>query len=257
MMEEQQFGAAGARVVIEECLTGPEVSFFAVCDGTVAVPLGSAQDHKRVFDGDRGPNTGGMGAFAPSPLMDAALEARVMQEIVEPVVRGMRAEGHEYRGFLYAGLMLTCNGPHVIEFNVRFGDPEAQVVLPLVDGDLVSMLAAAADGAVGASRVKLSRDVTVGVVLASGGYPGPITEGMPIDGIEQAEAVPGVEVYHAATAEKDGRLVTAGGRVLTVVGRGASFDDAIERAYAGASKISFERMQYRRDIGQKAKTQRV
>ena len=190
MMEEQQFGAAGARVVIEECLTGPEVSFFAICDGTVAVPLGSAQDHKRVFDGDRGPNTGGMGAFAPSPLMDAALEARVMQEIVEPVIRGMRAEGHEYRGFLYAGLMLTCNGPYVIEFNVRFGDPEAQVVLPLVDGDLASMLAAAADGAVGASRVKLSRDVTVGVVLASGGYPGSITEGMPIAGIDEANAVP-------------------------------------------------------------------
>jgi len=257
MMEEQQFGAAGARVVIEECLSGPEVSFFAVCDGTTALPIGSAQDHKRVFDGDRGPNTGGMGAFAPSPLLDAALEARIMQEIVEPVMRGMRAEGHEYCGFLYAGLMLTCNGPHVIEFNVRFGDPEAQVVLPLIDGDLVSMLVAAADGNVGASRVTLTRDVTVGVVLASGGYPGSIADGMPIDGLDAAAALNAVEVYHAATAMKDGRLVTAGGRVLTVVGRGATFDAAIERAYAGVSRISFDRMQYRRDIGQKAKTQRV
>jgi phosphoribosylamine--glycine ligase len=257
MMEEQQFGTAGARVVIEECLSGPEVSFFAVCDGTVAVPVGSAQDHKRVFDGDRGSNTGGMGAFAPSPLMDAALERRVMQEIVEPVMRGMRAEGHEYRGFLYAGLMLTCSGPHVIEFNVRFGDPEAQVVLPLIDGDLVSTLAAAADGDVGTSPLSLSRDVTVGVVLASGGYPGSITEGMPIEGIDRAEALDGVEVYHAATVEKNGRLATSGGRVLTVVGRATTFDDAIERAYAGVSRITFDRMQYRRDIGQKARTQRV
>ena len=257
MMEDQQFGTAGARVVIEECLSGPEVSFFAVCDGTIAVPLGSAQDHKRVFDGDRGPNTGGMGAFAPSPLMDAALEARVMQEIVEPVMRGMRAEGHEYRGFLYAGLMLTCDGPKVIEFNVRFGDPEAQVVLPLVEGDLVSMLAAAADGAIGTSRVTLSRDVTVGVVLASGGYPGPISDGLPIAGIDDADALTGVDVYHAATAERDGFLVTAGGRVLTVVGRGPTFDEAIARAYAGVSRITFDRMQYRRDIGQKARTQRV
>lgn len=257
MMEEQHFGSAGARVIIEECLSGPEVSFFAICDGTVAVPVGSAQDHKRVFDGDRGPNTGGMGAFAPSPLMDAELEARVMREIIEPVMRGMRAEGREYRGFLYAGLMLTCKGPHVIEFNVRFGDPEAQVVLPLIEGDLVSALMAAADGSAGASRVSLSADVTVGVVLASGGYPGPIADGRPIQGIEAAEALTGVEVYHAATAEKEGRLVTSGGRVLTVVGRAATFDAAIERAYAGVSQITFEGMQYRRDIGQKARTQRV
>jgi phosphoribosylamine--glycine ligase len=257
MMEDQQFGSAGARVIIEECLSGPEVSFFAICDGTVAVPVGSAQDHKRIFDGDRGPNTGGMGAFAPSPLMDAALEARVMREIVEPVMRGMRSDGREYRGFLYAGLMLTCKGPHVIEFNVRFGDPEAQVVLPLIEGDLVSTLIAAADGSVGASRVSLSTDVTVGVVLASGGYPGPIIDGRHIEGIEAAEALSGVEVYHAATAERSGQLVTSGGRVLTVVGRAATFDAAIERAYAGVSRIAFEGMQYRRDIGQKAKTQRV
>jgi phosphoribosylamine---glycine ligase len=251
-MEARQFGSAGARLVIEECLSGPEVSYFAVCDGRVAIPLGSAQDHKRIFDDDRGPNTGGMGAFAPSPLMDAELDARVRREIVEPVMRGMRAEGYEYRGFLYVGLMLTCDGPKVIEFNVRFGDPEAQVVLPLVEGDLVSVLAAAADGNLADKAVTLGSDVAVGVVLASAGYPGPVSPGVPIHGIGDAEALAGVDVFHAGTALSDGRLVTAGGRVLTVVGRGAMFADAIARAYAGVSKISFEGMQYRRDIGRKA-----
>jgi phosphoribosylamine--glycine ligase len=251
-MEEQQFGSAGARLVIEECLSGPEVSYFVVCDGRTAVPLGSAQDHKRIFDDDRGPNTGGMGAFAPSPLMDDELDARVRREIVEPVLRGMRAEGHEYRGFLYVGLMLTCDGPKVIEFNVRFGDPEAQVVLPLVEGDIVSVLSAAADGDLAGRTVALGSDVAVGVVLASAGYPGPVSPGVPIHGIEEAKALAGVDVFHAGTAARDGRLVTAGGRVLTVVGRAATFDDAIARVYAGVSKISFDGMQYRRDIGRKA-----
>jgi phosphoribosylamine---glycine ligase len=256
-MDERQFGNAGARLVIEECLSGPEVSYFAVCDGRAAVALGSAQDHKRIFDGDRGPNTGGMGAFAPSPLVDAELEARVMREIVEPVMHGMRAEGHEYRGFLYVGLMLTCDGPKVIEFNVRFGDPEAQVVLPLVDGDLVSMLTAAADGDLGGKTAALGRDVAVGVVLASAGYPGSVSQGVPITGIDEAEALAGVDVFHAGTAMSEGRLVTAGGRVLTVVGRGATFDDGIARAYEGVAKISFDGMQYRRDIGQKAKARQT
>jgi phosphoribosylamine--glycine ligase len=251
-MDDRQFGDAGARVVIEECLTGPEVSFFALCDGFRAVPLGTAQDHKRVFDEDRGPNTGGMGAFAPSPLADATMAARVMRDIVEPVLRGMRAEGHEYRGFLYAGLMLTCDGPKVIEFNVRFGDPEAQVVLPLLDGDLPSLLAAAADGTLESASMAVSRGVAVGVVLASAGYPGPVATGVPIHGVDDAAAVPGASVLHAATAMRAGQLVTSGGRVLTVVGRGDSFDDAIARAYEGVSKISFEGMHYRRDIGQKA-----
>jgi phosphoribosylamine---glycine ligase len=250
-MEEHQFGDAGARVVLEECLSGPEVSLFAVCDGSRAVPIGSAQDHKRIFDGDRGPNTGGMGAFSPSPLMDAALDTLVMHDVVEPVLRGMRAEGHEYRGFLYAGLMLTCDGPKVIEFNVRFGDPEAQVVLPRLEGDLAGALLAAARGAVAPPAVRLSDDVTVGVVLASANYPGAVETGVPIAGLGAAEDLEGVEVYHAGTAERGGEIVTAGGRVLTVVGRGASFDTAIARAYAGVAKIQFAGMQYRRDIGAK------
>ena len=251
-MEDRQFGDAGARVVIEECLNGPEVSFFALCDGSRAIPIGTAQDHKRAYDGDRGPNTGGMGAFAPSPLAGAALHAQVMREIVDPVVRGMRADGHEYRGFLYAGLMLTCNGPKVIEFNVRFGDPEAQVVLPLLTGNLADLLAGAADGSLACDRIEQQAGASVGVVIASGGYPGPVRTGIPIHGVDDAARTAGVEVLHAATAREDGQLVTAGGRVLTVVGRAESFAYAIERAYAGVRKVSFEGMHYRGDIGAKA-----
>jgi phosphoribosylamine--glycine ligase len=253
-MEDRQFGSAGARVVLEECLSGPEVSFFALCDGRVAIPLGTAQDHKRIFDGDRGPNTGGMGAFAPSPLADDQMRARVMREIVEPVITGMRDEGHEYHGFLYVGLMLTCDGPKVIEFNVRFGDPEAQAVLPLVESNLFDMLCAAADGNLDGQTVALRSEVAVGVVLASAGYPGAVTSGVAIQGLEAAAQVPSVDVFHAGTSLKDDQIVTSGGRVLTVVGYGATFDAAIARAYEGVSKLSFEGMQYRRDIGKKALT---
>jgi phosphoribosylamine--glycine ligase len=252
-MEERQFGDAGARVVIEECLSGPEVSFFALCDGRRAVPIASAQDHKRAYDNDEGPNTGGMGAFAPSPLIDGPLQTRIMREIVEPVVAGLRTEGQEYRGFLYAGLMLTSGGPKVIEFNVRFGDPEAQVIIPMIDGELAPRLAAAAAGALDDVPLALRREKHVGVVLASKGYPasGPI--GLPIRGVDAAAAQRDVLVFHSGTKRgPSGEVVTAGGRVLTVVGRGESFDDAIARAYTGVSAIRFEGMHYRRDIGRKA-----
>jgi phosphoribosylamine--glycine ligase len=251
-MGERRFGAAGERLVIEECLTGPEVSFFVVSDGTRALPFGSAQDHKRVFDDDRGPNTGGMGAFAPSPLVDATLQTRVMREIVDPVIAGMAAEGQPFRGFLYVGLMLTAAGPKVIEFNVRLGDPEAQVILPLVDEPLLPILVAAATGELRQSVCRLGGDRLVGVVLASRGYPETSESGQAIAGVDDAERVPGVTVYHAGTARRDGRLVTAGGRVLTVAGRGVEFSEAIARAYAGATQISFDGMHYRRDIGAKA-----
>ena len=251
-MADRKFGAAGERIVIEECLSGPEVSFFLICDGTRAISIGSAQDHKRIFDDDRGPNTGGMGAFAPSPLLDAALEAQVKREIVEPVMAGMAAEGYPFRGFLYVGLMLTSSGPKVIEFNVRLGDPEAQVVLPLVDEPLLPILAAAAGGALRQSSVRLGRDSLTGVVVASRGYPESSESGQPIRGVDLAEAIPGVAVYHAATARRGGDLVTDGGRVLTVVGRGTEFAEAIARAYAGVMQISFDGMQYRHDIGRKA-----
>jgi phosphoribosylamine--glycine ligase len=251
-MEESRFGSAGSRLVIEECLTGPEVSFFVMADGARVVPIGTAQDHKRIFDDDRGPNTGGMGAFAPSPLVDEALHHRVMREIVQPVIKGMAAEGHPFRGFLYVGLMLTAEGPKVIEFNVRLGDPEAQVILPLIAEPLSPLLAAAAAGTMDQTTCRISTERLVGVVLASRGYPETAESGRSISGIADAERIPGVTVYHAATATRDGQLVTAGGRVLTVVGKGAEMADAIATAYAGVGCIRFDGMQYRRDIGQKA-----
>src|SRR4249919_3755779 len=232
-MADRKFGGAGERLVIEECLSGPEVSFFLVCDGTRALSIGSAQDHKRIFDDDEGPNTGGMGAFAPSPLFDAPLQARVMREVVDPVMAGMAAEGYPFRGFLYVGLMLTPDGPKVIEFNVRMGDPETQVVLPLIDEPLLPLLVAAAEGRLAQSTCRVRSDRMVGVVIASRGYPESSESGQPIEGVEAAEEVPGVSVYHAGTAMRDGRLLTAGGRVLTVVGCGSDFPEAIARAYAG------------------------
>jgi phosphoribosylamine--glycine ligase len=252
-MDERQFGEAGARVVLEECLVGPEVSFFALCDGRKALPLMAAQDHKRIFDDDRGPNTGGMGAFAPSPLVDAALQARIMREIVDPVIEGMRRDGHPYQGFLYAGLMLTCQGPKVIEFNVRFGDPEAQVVIPMIDDDLAPILLAAALGRLERAPA-FSPLKHVGVVLASAGYPGSSTNGVPISGLDETAAMNDVLVFHAGTATSGGSpaIVTAGGRVLTVVGRGSTYQAAIARAYSAVEKIHFDGMQYRRDIGRKA-----
>ena len=251
-MTERRFGEAGARLVVEECLAGPEVSFFVVSDGDRALPIGSAQDHKRLFDDDRGPNTGGMGAFAPSPLVDGPLQARVMHEIVEPVVAGMAAEGHPFRGFLYVGLMLTVAGPKVIEFNVRLGDPEAQVILPLFAEPLLPVLVAAAAGVLHHRTCRLSSEKIVGIVLASRGYPESPESGRPISGVDEAERLPGVTVYHGGTARRDNQLVTAGGRVLTVVGRGGEFAEAIMRAYTGASHIAFDGMRYRRDIGRKA-----
>jgi phosphoribosylamine---glycine ligase len=251
-MRDRKFGAAGDRLVIEECLHGPEVSFFCLCDGSRALPIGTAQDHKRIFDHDRGPNTGGMGAFAPSPLVDDVLERRVIDEIVKPVVAGMAEEGHPFRGFLYIGLMLTPDGPKVIEFNVRLGDPEAQVVLPLVEEPLVPLLVAAAEGRLAQSRVHMGAEKQTGVVLASRGYPESSSSGDVIRGIGEAEAIEGVSVYHAGTAARGSDIVTAGGRVLTVVGRGADYTESIARAYAGVLKISFDGMQFRQDIGRKA-----
>jgi phosphoribosylamine---glycine ligase len=252
-MEERRFGAAGASVVFEECLAGPEVSFFAVCDGRHARPLGSAQDHKRAYDDDEGPNTGGMGAFAPSPLVDQAMETRILREVVDPVIRGLRDEGSPYCGFLYAGLMLTCDGPKVIEFNVRFGDPEAQVVLPLIEGSLASYLAAAAAGMLGDETIPLASHKYVGVVVASQGYPASGPVGLPIEGLGEASRRDDVLVFHSGTRQDaNGPVLTAGGRVLTVVGRGRDYDEAIARAYDGVAAIRFDGMHYRRDIGRKA-----
>jgi len=261
-MLHRTFGDAGARVVLEECLTGPEVSFFVVADGEQFVPLLSAQDHKRIFDGDQGPNTGGMGAFSPSPLMTDALQSRVIREIVQPVLAGMAKEGNPFRGFLYCGLMLTPDGPKVIEFNVRFGDPECQVVMPLLDRPLAPLLMAAADGRLEgegfsprrAAEAKASAlQVSVGVVLAAHGYPGEVRSGDVISGLDVvAQEFPDVLVFHAGVKERDGQLVTGGGRVLTVVARGTAYAAAIKAAYDAASRIRFDGMQFRKDIGRKA-----
>jgi phosphoribosylamine--glycine ligase len=247
---DRQFGDAGNTLVIEECLTGPEVSFFLLADGRRAISLGSAQDHKRVFDGDQGPNTGGMGAFAPSPLMTPELEAEVMRTIVQPVIDGLPWDGG-YRGFLYVSLMLTPDGPKVIEFNVRFGDPETQVVWPLLSGNLTEVLLAAARGDLGSHRVTMAPGACVGVVLAAPGYPASPSTGQVITGAD-ADFGPDVTVFHAGTAIKDGQLIAAGGRVLTVVGRGATHAEAMHKAYAAVGKISFGGMHFRRDIGRKA-----
>ena len=252
-MIDRTFGDAGSRVVLEERLEGPEVSFFVVADGEYAVPLVAAQDHKRVFDNDRGPNTGGMGAFAPSPLVDDALHARVVREIVRPVLTGLIEEGTPYRGVLYCGLMLTAAGPKVIEFNVRFGDPEAQVVLPAIDQPFTPILWAVATGSLRSGTVRLTDQAHVGVVLAAKGYPGAVEAGQRIEGLDRVAAeCPDVLVFHAGVKEANGELVTAGGRVMTIVGRGATFAEAIGRAYDAVSRIHFDGMQYRRDIGRKA-----
>jgi phosphoribosylamine--glycine ligase len=247
-LEDRALGEAAATVVIEEFLRGQEVSVLALTDGSAIVPLVPACDYKRVFDRDRGPNTGGMGAYAPPPAVDASLLESIRTTILEPTVRAMADRGTPMRGVLYAGLMLTDGGPKVLEFNVRFGDPETQVVLPLLDADLAELLAAVADGTLAeVPPIPAPDRAAVGVVLASGGYPAPFRSGLPIEGLE---AVPDdLLVFHAGTRRDDsGRVVTAGGRVLTVVGVARDLSAARERAYAGVAAVSFEEQQRRSDI---------
>jgi phosphoribosylamine--glycine ligase len=252
MMVERRFGDAGARIVIEEFMQGQEASVFALTDGRRAVLLPTAQDHKRAFDGDEGPNTGGMGAFAPSPLVDELMLDRIRDTIIVPVIDGMREEGREFRGFLYAGLMLTAEGPKVVEFNVRMGDPEAQVVLPMIDGDLATLLRDAAAGELRQDSCLVRDWPRVGVVIASAGYPDKYETGKVISGLGAAAAVPGVVVFHAGTARRGADIVTAGGRVLTVVAEGQDFRQAMSRAYDAAQRITFDGAFMRRDIGRKA-----
>jgi phosphoribosylamine--glycine ligase len=246
------FGAAGETVVIEEGLTGPELSLLVVCDGTRAVPLAPAQDFKRIFDGDAGPNTGGMGAYSPVPAAGPDVVDLVMERAVEPTLAALRSEGIDYRGVLYAGLMLTPDGPKVIEYNVRFGDPEAQVVLPRLTSDLAALLADAAAGDL-TSTPTFTDDAAVTVVLASEGYPESPRTGDPIAGLEEADALDGVTVFAAGVAEDDqGRLVTAGGRVLAVTGVGTSLADARALAYRASDLIDWRGKQHRSDIAASA-----
>jgi phosphoribosylamine--glycine ligase len=252
-MEVKAFGAAGTTVVIEEFLTGEEVSFFAFSNGHEALPLAAAQDHKTVFDGDQGPNTGGMGAYSPVASFDAAMERRVMETIVRPTVAALAKEGAPYRGVLYVGLMLTSDGPKVFEFNCRFGDPECQALMVRWPGDLVPLLLAAARGEAWRALPAWPPHASVCVALASGGYPGKYRTGLPVEGVEAADAKPGVRVFHAGTALRDGRLVTAGGRVLSVTALDDDLPAAIRAAYDAVKEIRFEGMHYRTDIGRRRK----
>ena len=251
IMEDHSFGDAGARVVIEEFMEGEEASLLAFTDGTTIRPMISAQDHKRAYDGDRGPNTGGMGTYAPAPVMTPEMTERAVEEILKPTIAAMAKEGRVYRGCLYLGLMVTADGPKVVEFNARFGDPETQVVLPLLDSDLVAIMCACADGTLADVPIRWKDGAAVCVVLASGGYPGHYEKGQEIHGLADAEAM-GALVFHAGTAMKDGKLVTNGGRVLGVVGRGADISSAVDAAYAAAAKISFKDAYYRKDIAHRA-----
>ena len=252
MMVDRRFGDAGAQIVIEEHLQGREASFFVLTDGANARVLPSAEDHKRAYDHDEGPNTGGMGAFCPSPLIDTATAERILDEIVLPTIGGMAAAGHPYCGFLYCGLMMTSEGPRVIEFNARLGDPEAQVILPAIDEDLLPHLVDGSRGALKSGVCRVRADAHVGVVMASGGYPDLFEIGKTIDGLDEVASLPGVWVFHAGTAQRGETLVTSGGRVLTVVGRGPDFQAARTTVYDAVARITFDHAHFRRDIGLRA-----
>ncbi|MCC6720226.1 MAG: phosphoribosylamine--glycine ligase [Acetobacteraceae bacterium] len=248
-METGSLGEAGRTVVIEECLLGEEVSVFALCDGTTAIPLGSAQDHKRAGDGDTGPNTGGMGAYSPPSALSPGLEAAVMERIIRPALAEMARRGSPFRGILFAGLMLTEDGPKLIEFNVRFGDPECQVILPRLIDDLLPALQAAVDGELANISLRFRPDAALAVVVAARGYPGAYRRHTPIGGVAAASAVPGAVVFHAGTDMRDGQLVSSGGRVLSVVGTAAGLQAAHDAAYAAVDKLNWPDGFCRRDIG--------
>jgi len=252
MLSGKMLGDAGTRVVLEECLKGDELSFLVFSDGERVAPLVAAQDHKRVGDGDTGPNTGGMGAYSTADLVDDRMRDWLVNHIARPVVKGMKAEGAEFKGVLYCGLMMTARGPMVLEFNCRFGDPETQPILMRLESDLLEAMEASIEGRVSEGDFKWSRDPSVCVVMASGGYPGTFEQGKRIDGIEEAGALEGVQVFHAGTSKRDGAYYTAGGRVLGVTARGRDLDAAVERAYDACAKISFAGAHYRKDIASRA-----
>jgi phosphoribosylamine--glycine ligase len=251
IMVDKAFGKSGDRVVIEERLEGQEASLMAITDGESVLPLQPAQDYKRAYDNDEGLNTGGMGCYSPVPVVPPEMYDRCLETIIRPTIRAMKEEGRPYTGVLYTGVMLTGDGPKVIEFNCRFGDPESQAVLPLLETDLVDLIQASLGGCLDSSEVKCYNGCAVCVVVASGGYPGDYETGKPISGLEEAGALEGVTVFHAGTKLEDGKVVTSGGRVLGVTGVGDSFRAARDRAYSAVEKISFEKMHFRRDIAER------
>ncbi|MCQ2396891.1 MAG: phosphoribosylamine--glycine ligase [Lentisphaeria bacterium] len=246
------FGTAGSRVLLEDCLVGEEASILALCDGKTIIPLVSSQDHKRAYDGDKGPNTGGMGAYSPAPVVTPELMARIDAGVLQPFLKGVQKDGLYFRGIIYAGIMVTAEGPKLLEFNVRFGDPETQAVLARLDSDLVEALAATADARLSEITLKWSDDPAVCVVMASQGYPGSYPKGLPISGLDDA-AKEGCVVFHAGTKKgENGAILTNGGRVLGVTARGTTLREAVDKAYAGVAKISWDGVEYRKDIAHKA-----
>lgn len=252
IMKAKAFGSSGDRVVVEECLTGEEASFIALTDGKTVLPLPSSQDHKAIYDGDKGPNTGGMGAYSPAPIVDDLLHQKIMEQVMIPTIQGMAAEGIPYKGVLYAGLMIDGDQIKVLEFNARFGDPEAQPLLARVKSDIVPILEAVVEDRLEDCELEIDSRASVCVVMASGGYPGSYKKGMPISGLEAVKRMRDTVVFHAGTSQKEGNIVATGGRVLGVTALGPSVEKAIEKAYAAASKITWDSVYFRKDIGQKA-----
>ena len=252
MLSGKMVGEAGSRVVLEECLKGDELSFLVLSDGERVAPLVAAQDHKRVDDGDTGPNTGGMGAYSTAAIIDDKMRDWLVNHIARPVVEGMKAEGAEYKGLLYCGLMMTARGPMVLEFNCRFGDPETQPILMRLESDLVEALEASIEGRVSDGDFKWSSDASVCVVMSSGGYPGTFDAGKKISGVGEAAKIDGVKVFHAGTTKRDGAYYTSGGRVLGVSARAPDLEIAVRRAYDACAKISFDGAHYRKDIAARA-----
>ncbi|MFQ5778209.1 MAG: phosphoribosylamine--glycine ligase [Terriglobia bacterium] len=252
LMEKRELGPAGESVVLEEYLEGEELSFIVLTDGETVLPLPPTRDHKRAFDNDRGPNTGGMGAYSDDSILDATLRARILREIVEPTIKGLTAEGRPYQGFLYFGLMLTADGPRVLEFNCRMGDPECQPLMVRLESDLAQVFEKLAAGKLAGTELNWGPEASVCIVLASAGYPGRYETGKTISGLETAVKLDSVTLFHAGTRSAQGGFATAGGRVLGVTARGTDLRTAVETAYAAADKISFEGMHFRRDIAQRA-----
>lgn len=254
IMRERAFGDAGDRVLIEECLVGQEVSYHVVSDGRRYIPLAPAQDHKRAFDGDKGPNTGGMGAYSPPPVVSADVEQKIIDRVIEPTLKGMAAEGRPFRGALFVGLMIVDGEPMVLEYNTRFGDPECQTLMTRWKGSVMPLILGSARGDLGDLQLQWEAPASLCVVLASGGYPGSYEKGKPITGLDAAAELPQVTVFHAGTALDGDTVVTSGGRVLSVTAIGETIDEAAERAYAAADAIDFDGKQLRRDIGYHART---
>jgi phosphoribosylamine--glycine ligase len=252
IMVEKMFGEAGKRVVVEECLTGEEASYIAFTDGKSILPMASCQDHKPIFDGDEGPNTGGMGAYSPAPVVTDEVHQQIMEKILRPMIQGMWEEGRPYRGVLYAGLMIKDGQPKVLEFNARFGDPETQPVLMRMRGDIVPILEACMKGTLSQCQIEWDERAAVCVVMASKGYPGDYEKGKAIKGLQEVSRMKDVVVFHAGTASKEGQIVTNGGRVLGVTGLGEDIPRAIKKSYEAVKKISWDGVHYRTDIGQKA-----